>query len=365
MSGFGRGGVGLRERFSSSGQMLGQTRPGHSLGRESGVGRGWGEFWAELGSFGKGWLGERLGRASGELGESFGRAWKEAGESFGRAWGEAGESFGRASGKLRESLGRGWGEWGKLGKASGELGESFGKASGELGERLGRVGKAGESFGRAWGELRESFGRAWGEAGESFGRASGKLRESLGRLGRVGKAGESFGRAWKEAGESFGRAWGDAGESFGRASGKLRESLGRASGKLRAGERLGKAFREMWGEPWQQLWGRQSATRGPWSATTYHKQEPGTDDKVPSHLFSKHCVQAQKTYDLTRSGNHFREHLTFPWKGPKHLEALDYRGIASLLIRIPVVLRGDGLNMTRFLKQERQLSFPTRPARGR
>ena len=191
----------MRERFSSSGQMLGQTRPGHSLGRESGVGRGWGEFWAELGSFGKGWLGERLGRASGELGESFGRAWKEAGESFGRAWGEAGESFGRASGKLRESLGR-------------------------------------------------------------------------------------------------------------------------ASGKLRAGERLGKAFREMWGEPWQQLWGRQSATRGPWSATTYHKQEPGTDDKVPSHLFSKHCVQAQKNYDLTRSGNHFREHLTFPW-----IQGLGFRAL--------------------------------------
>ena len=100
-----------------------------------------GEFWAELGSFGKGWLGERLGRASGELGESFGRAWKEAGESFGRAWGDAGESFGRASGKLRESLGR----------ASGKL---------RAGERLGKA------FREVWGEpwqhaLGEAVSHPW------------------------------------------------------------------------------------------------------------------------------------------------------------------------------------------------------------
>ena len=274
----------LGEAGESFGQSLG------ALGKV-GLGRGWGELRESLGQasgelgkrLGKasGELGERLGRASGELRESFGRAWGEAGES-GESWGKLRESLGRASGKLRESLGRGWGEWGKLGKASGELGESFGKASGELGERLGR----------ASGELRESFGRAWGGWGEW-----GKLGKASGELGK-----------------RLGKASGELGEMLGRASGELRESFGRASsGKLRAGERLGKAFREMWGEPWQQLWGRQSATRGPWSATTYHKQEPGTDDKVPSHLFSKHCVQAQKTYDLTRSGNHFREHLTFPW----------------------------------------------------
>ena len=130
----------------------------------------------------------------------------------------------------------------------------------------------------AWSESREL-----GEAGENFGQ-------------------ESFGKASGELGESFGfgKAWGDAGERL--------ERVWESSGKLfgRRGESLGNT-----------LWGRQSATRGPWSATTYHKQEPGTDDKVPSHLFSKHCVQAQKTYDLTKSGNHFREHLTFPWINPQ------------------------------------------------
>ena len=175
----------------------------------------------------------------------------------------------------KQGLDTAWGESREL----GEAGESFGQS-------LGALGKVG--LGRGWGELRESLGKASGELGKRLGKASGEL-----------------------------------GEMLGRASGELRESFGRASsGKLRAGERLGKAFREMWGEPWQQLWGRQSATRGPWSATTYHKQEPGTDDKVPSHLFSKHCVQAQKNYDLTRSGNHFREHLTFPW-----IQGLGFRAL--------------------------------------
>ena len=131
----------------------------------------------------------------------------------------------------------------------------------------------------AWSESREL-----GEAGESFGQ-------------------ESFGKASGELGESFGfgKAWGDAGERL--------ERVWESSGKLfgRRGESLGNT-----------LWGRQSATRGPLSATTYHKQERlhcsetswpdlrmqirrrAQNDKVPYNLFSKHCVQVQKTYDLTR-----------------------------------------------------------------